>query len=368
MARAVGIYVHVPFCIKKCPYCAFYKERLEQDKEAVFLENILSEIRLYAQRYGSIDVDTIFFGGGTPNIIKRHTFSQIIQAIYTHFNVYPTAEVSMEMNPGVHSKDKLAFFVSEGVNRISVGVQSFDQQVLEDYGRNHCVADTYQFLEDVRSVGIKNMNADIMFGHPNHSDTVLTHSLDVISNMRIQHVSLYGLTVHPGTPFFKQRLQVNQDAQGDQYRCIQSYLSAENYRQYEVSNFCSSDFVCKHNLKYWLLHPTIGLGPSAHSFFMGKRYKNAMHIVDYIAAVSSKLPKKELPVQWNDFISSRLRYLRPISFKEITDSFGINFPVQFALDIDHLNASGHIKVTDTDMVVTPKGALLLDDIICCFLS
>jgi oxygen-independent coproporphyrinogen III oxidase len=361
--------VHVPFCIKKCPYCAFYKELLGEDKETIFLTNILAEIQLYAQRYGVMDVDTIFFGGGTPNILKRSTFSKIMAHIHTNFNVSSNAEITMEMNPGVHSKSKLSYFLSEGINRVSVGVQSFDAQVLQDYGRNHSVPDTYQFLEDLQSVGIKNVNVDIIFGHPNHLKKTLKHSLDIVSNMKFPHVSLYGLTLYPGTPFYKQNLNINQDSQGEQYRYIQSYLSDVGYEQYEVSNFSFPGYACKHNLKYWQLQSTIGLGPSAHSFFMGKRYCNAKDFNKYITSVPKKLPKQAVSHKdWNDFVSARFRCLSPISFSYVKKQYNINIPTQFESDIAHLSAANFIRVTDKTIVITPTGTPLLDDIVCCFLQ
>jgi oxygen-independent coproporphyrinogen III oxidase len=325
-------------------------------------------MQLYFHKYGAINVDTVFFGGGTPNILKRSTFSKIIEHIHRYFTVSSNAEITMEMNPGVHSKSKLSFFMSEGINRVSVGVQSFDEAVLKDYGRNHSVLDTYQFFDDLQSVGVKNMNADIIFGHPNHAKKVLKHSLDILSNMKVPHVSLYGLTLYPGTPFYKQKLTINQDSQGDQYCYIQSFLSDVGYEQYEVSNFSFPGYTCKHNLKYWQLQSTIGLGPSAHSFFMGKRYCNAKNFNTYITSVPKKLPKQSVSHHdWNDFVSARFRCLLPIPFSYIKKQYNINFLAQFESDIAHLSASNFIKVTDKTIVVTPTGTPLLDDIVCCFL-
>ena len=264
----IGLYVHVPFCLSICPYCAFYKVPYNKSAVAVFLTHLLDEMDQYRRRYGALDVDTIFFCGGTPNVLSKGQMATIMDAIHANFNVIPGVEFSMEMNPGIHSISKLKFFKDMGVNRVSIGAQSFSQAVLDDYGRRHSVSDTVHFIHDVIDVGFYNISVDIMFGHLDHKVTDLnTHHCNMFWT-NIPHVALYGLSILKGTPFGDMGMRVDDDQQADHYTMIQDVLTSHGYCHYEVSNFALDGFQCLHNVKYWTFQPTIGLGPGAHSFLM----------------------------------------------------------------------------------------------------
>ena len=277
-----------------------------------FIDHLLQEMKLYKETYGLINVDTIFFGGGTPNVLSKRAFDQILVGIYENFKVRSNIEFTMEMNPGLHSKSKLKFFKSMGVNRVSVGIQSFHSNVLEDYGRNHTADESLLFLRDVSESGFRNVSIDIIFGHPKHTKDDLMVSLKKIDDLNITHLALYGLTIEKGTPFHHAQIVINDDDQYEKYALIQDYMNKRGFIQYEVSNFCKAGFESLHNIKYWTLQPTIGLGAGAHSFFHGKRYQNELTVMNYVSSVSKKLPSIHGELNWNDYISVRFRYAKPV--------------------------------------------------------
>ena len=317
--------------MKLCPYCAFYKVPVNKDLESVFLSNGLAEIDWYAQQYGRIAVDTIYFGGGTPNVLAKATFEHLVSAIYDRFNVADECEFTMEVNPGVHAKSKLTFYKDMGVNRLSIGAQSFNQAVLDQYGRNHTVSDTLAFIDQVGDVGINNVNVDIIFGHPIQTEAQLRHSLTTFLGYEFDHLAIYALAVEPNTPFSAQGLVVNDDHQADQYQLIQQVMLENGYEHYEVSNFCKPGRMAVHNAKYLLSHPTIGLGAGAHSFFDGRRYENIPDIEGYL----NQLPvavANGTPNEWTDYIGARLRLREPLVFEHVQQQFGIDMPQQFQLN------------------------------------
>ncbi len=364
----IGLYVHVPFCLKLCPYCAFYKMPYQKESVDIFVDNLIKEISLYSDKYGAVVIDSLFFGGGTPNVLSQKHFEKIVSAIHDKFSITQSIEFSMEMNPGIHSSSKLTFLKDLGVNRVSVGVQSFHPNVLKDYDRNHSVEESIQFIESIRDVGFNNVSVDIIFGHPNHSKDDLMTSLNYLENLGVSHVALYGLTIEKGTPFHDVAISVDDDDQYEQYVMLQDFLNLKGFSQYEVSNFSISGFECFHNIKYWTLSPTIGLGAGAHTFFKGHRYSNTLDFRDYLIDLPDKLPNSVKALDWNDYISVRLRYFLPIYFSDIHDLFNFDMYRLHANILHKMSRSGFIHLTDEYFFVTQKGFPVLDEVICYLLN
>ena len=341
---------------------------VKNDLLDLFVSNLVTESRMYYEQYGKLRIDSIFFGGGTPNVLTQHHFNQIVSALHNYFNILPQLEFTVEMNPGVHSKNKLNYFKQLGVNRVSVGVQSFSQDVLNDYERNHSDTDSNTFINDIFNVDFKNVSVDIIFGHPKHQTKDLTVSLDRIQSLPLSHVALYGLTIEKGTPFHEMAVTVNDDHQYEHYIYIQDFLTSIGYEQYEVSNFSRPEYRCQHNIKYWTLQSTIGLGAGAHSFFLGHRYNNDLDIQNYLSNLPGKLPHSNIPLDWNDFISVRLRYCTPIYFSDLTSIFNFNVFKHFEKALHKMNHNGFINLTDESFVVTKKGFPVLDELICYLLN
>ena len=324
---SVGLYIHVPFCPVICPYCSFYKLMWQSDKEALFVRHLLTEMAMYYKRFGAINIDTIYFGGGTPNVLSVDSFQQIMDGIHRYFNVQSDIEFTMEMNPGVRALESLQGFVDMGVRRVSVGVQSFDADVLAFYGRNHSVDDSIRFLDALGDCGIDNVSVDIIFGYKDHSIDQLKQSLDMVVERGIAHVSLYGLSIEPGTPFERQKLTVDETIQYEQYSFIQKTLVQYGYEQYEVSTFSMPKKKSVHNVKYLQFEPVIGIGPGAHSYFMGHRYQNIADYKGYIHQLDGVLPTAVKPLDIAEFelyLATRLRYFQPIFQDDITRLFGVD--------------------------------------------
>jgi len=357
----VGLYVHVPFCMTICPYCAFYKVSFTQEAVSIFIDHLLVEMNRYHSRYGRLTVDTIFFGGGTPNVLSKAHMSSIMTAIHTCFNVVSDVEFSMEMNPGIHSISKLQFFKDMGVNRVSVGAQSFSQSVLDDYGRRHSVSDTLDFICDVRSVGFNNVSVDIMFGHLDHQVADLKTSLQHVLDLKISHVALYGLAILEGTPFGDMGLHVDDDQQADQYAMIQDVLTSHGYGQYEVSNFALDGFQCRHNIKYWTFQPTVGLGPGAHSFFNERRYANAPDYQTYLSRGDQD--DADALVDVGLYLATRLRYLVPINHHDFLDRFGEDVVARIGPKLKEFSLMGWMILDEDGFMLSDRGCLVLDELV-----
>ncbi|MGA0241429.1 MAG: radical SAM family heme chaperone HemW [Candidatus Marinamargulisbacteria bacterium] len=361
----IGLYIHVPFCIKLCPYCAFYKMPMDRDTAHTFVTSIQQEMAQYSHRYGRLPVDTVFFGGGTPNVLPTAQIHLIIDALHRYFLIDNAAEITMEMNPGVHTKAKLRTLKQHGINRVSIGVQSFHQSVLDDYGRNHRVSDTHRFITDVVDVGFTNVSCDILFGHPRHTLNDAKLSLQTLTEYPFKHVALYGLTIEKGTPFHRQNMVINNDQQADEYQMIQAQLATQGFKQYEVSNFSIPGFQSRHNIKYWEFQPTIGLGAGAHSYFMGHRYANRPDIHHYRDTEAQRWPKThQNHVDWDEFMAVRLRYTAPILFDQLQQRFPKKNISLLKNALQPMNHHGLITLTDHGFNVAQRGLALVDEIVC----
>ena len=326
----------------------------------------MHELDLYQRRFGRISIDTIYFGGGTPNVLTNDSFAIILNKINEVFDCSSIRELTMEMNPGPAYIERIPFFKRHGVERVSVGVQSFDPEVLSFYGRNHDVNDSVQFLDALNHSGINNVSVDIIFGHQNHSLDQLKQSLDIIISRDIPHVSLYGLSIEPNTPFERQKITVDNDTQYEQYSFLQTMLTNNHYQQYEVSTFCLTDMESLHNIKYLKFKPVIGIGPGAHSYFMGHRYQNMNDYKSYINHLDTILPTKEKPLNRSDFelfLATRLRYFKPIYRSDIYQLFGVDLFEKLLPKLKEFSTMGWINLGDDWFMISDQGCIVLDELL-----
>lgn len=370
----VALYIHVPFCSKICPYCSFYKKKWDKVNEGAYKDALLNEIHFYLKRFPDIELSSIFFGGGTPNLLRTTHIEEIILML-KRFKWTRNIEVSMEMNPGLSSIDKLKRIHNLGVNRCSLGVQSLQENELKFLGRNHTVTNSLKSIEAVREAGFTNLNCDLMFGLPNSNETTLNNTVNVLLAKKPEHISTYNLSIEPGTPF-KRRGQVRapQEMEAAQYKLIMRELNKEGFIHYEVSNFSKPGFECQHNLAYWEFSEYIGLGPGAHSFFDGMRYHHARDLDLYVDHPVPKvfLQKSRrgysIETQLEDFIMTKLRLKKGILFSEFTKRFSINIK-----ELNHklffkLYEQGLIKKPVARLEVSKKGLMVMDNIIAEILS
>ncbi len=265
-----SIYLHVPFCGRKCPYCDFFSVAGQADWLQAYPRNLIAQLRL-CRHPDHGEVETVYFGGGTPSLLPPGAIAALVDEINRLFSLSPRAEITMEANPGTLSLDALRGYRQAGVNRLSLGVQSFDPAMLQTLGRIHTPEQARKALLWARTAGFSNLSLDLMFGLPGQSDEALAVELDRIIDFAPEHVSLYGLTIEEGTPFHalhrQNRLRAADDETGARmYLQIDARLSAAGYGHYEISNFARPGFESRHNQRYWQRRSNLAIGAGAHGF------------------------------------------------------------------------------------------------------
>lgn len=367
--QPTSVYVHVPFCDKKCTYCDFYSIEATQHIEA-YVQTVIKEIDLRLKRLDfELIPDTIFFGGGTPTLLTAEQIERILNALPTPAN---DAEITMEANPGTVSPTSLANYRSLGINRLSFGVQSFNANELEFLTRIHSAQQAVDAVTAAHAAGFTNVNTDIMFALPNQSIESLTHSLECVVDLGPEHVSAYSLIYEPGTPLLRDLnrglvKRIPDDVDANMYDLVTTFLSAQGYRQYEVSNFAKPGMECRHNLAYWHAKDHLSVGPSAHGLIQGTRYWNHRSLTSWQRLVESgtlphanteTLSTKERLEEYI-FLTLRADGLLP---EHIEEQFGVN--IRECLD-SHLTMwidSGFIVDAGNRLQLTSAGYAICDEI------
>ena len=286
--KPIGLYVHVPFCVRKCNYCdfcSFPESSVNAEDRAEYLDTLIAEILGY-KRHPKITVDTVFFGGGTPSLLLPTEIEKLFVAIRETFEILPDAEITIEANPRTLSREKLEIYRALGINRLSIGLQSIHENEQKSLGRIHNCADFLDNFNLAREVGFDNISVDLMYGIPEQTPDSFSETLDTVMALRPEHISAYGLIIEEGTPFFEMQENLNlptEDTECDMYRLAVEKLSSAGYSHYEISNYARDGHESRHNLHYWRLDEYIGVGVAAHSYFDGRRYCNSESLSDYTA-------------------------------------------------------------------------------------
>lgn len=260
----MGLYIHVPFCVRKCPYCDFYSLPGEGELYSGYAGAVKRNLSYYDEQF-----DTVYFGGGTPNLIAPY-MAEILSAV----NIAPGAEITSECNPASATAETLAEMRRAGINRLSVGVQSLQDGELKKLGRLHSAAEAESLILDAEKAGFDSVSADVMLGVPGQTADSLTDTLERLAGLPVQHISAYMLTLEPATPFGKNPPSdmADDEQMADLYALCQEICGRLGFRQYEISNFAREGYECRHNLKYWRDEEYLGIGPAAHSFYGVKRF------------------------------------------------------------------------------------------------
>lgn len=290
MKKEYGLYIHIPFCKSKCYYCDFYSENYKEEYTEQYIDSLEKEILYLHKKYNILDTDiiTIYIGGGTPSVFTSCQISKILNLINSHFNLTSLKEFNIEVNPESINEEKLSIiknFISnlKKVNlRISIGVQSFNNTILNNLGRLHSSEDVYKLVNILDKLQIKNYNFDLIFGCPEQTIDDIKYDLKNIIQLNPVHVSYYALTVEENTKFYEIGYSPDDELQYNMYNLITTTLNLNKFKQYEISNFCKNGYECLHNLNYWLYKEYIGLGPSAVSFISNFRIKNVSSVNEYI--------------------------------------------------------------------------------------
>jgi oxygen-independent coproporphyrinogen-3 oxidase len=288
--RELAIYIHIPFCDHKCIYCDFYSI-ITSDNISSFLQSLKKEIKYYAESYSSDRVITsIFFGGGTPSLMQPEYLQEIISSLAENYNVSADAEITMETNPGTVDKEKLRKFKSSGINRISIGVQSFIDDELKFLTRIHDSSTAVKTLHNAADAGFENISLDLIFNLPGQTKQMWLSNLKQAIQLPITHISAYSLILERGTILNKMILDgkvkmQSDDHDADLYETTIEFLTQNGFYQYEVSNFTKPGYECKHNNAYWQYKDYLGLGTSAHSFVDSRRWWNFSSLKKYISEI-----------------------------------------------------------------------------------
>ncbi|MBE7021872.1 MAG: radical SAM family heme chaperone HemW [Ruminococcaceae bacterium] len=368
-----GIYIHFPFCIKKCNYCDFvsYENRLTEG------ERYVSALLLEMEEYRGEKADTVYLGGGTPTALSPQLLARVLHGVRDCFSLCPDAEITVEANPGTCDREAFLQLKEAGVNRISLGVQSFVDEELSLLGRIHSAKEAEEAAENVRKAGILNLSLDFMFSTPAQTRESLTYSLDTALALHPQHLSCYSLTLSEGTPLEKavsrgELLLPDEEADRELYHFLTAYLEKRGYHRYEISNFAREGFMSRHNTKYWQREPYIGLGVAAHSFFRGCRYENPASLPAYYRRTEQGLRPAGVPVTPEDaraeFFFLGLRQTRcGVTRRDFFKCFGMPLEDCYGATVQKLCALGLLEDDGETLRLTERGIDVSNAVFCEFL-
>lgn len=367
-----GVYIHIPFCRQKCYYCDFYKT-VNTGLTERYLSILLKEINLRKKYLKDEPVETIYFGGGTPSILDERELNKILWAIQTEFRVLPNAEITFEANP-----DDLDLYYLErlkrlGINRLSIGIQSFQNQHLKKMNRRHTAKQAVLAVENAAKAGFSNISVDLIYGLPGLTPQQWEESLQHVFSLPVQHLSAYHLTYHQGTPFYtwlkKGTLKELDEASSiRQFNDLISTAEKAGFEQYEISNFAKNEMYSKHNTAYWTGKTYLGLGPSAHSFNGESRQWNFSHIESYLKAFETDTRFFEIEnlsenEKFNEYILTHLRTKWGVSFTLIEEKFGKVRASEFLKTIQKYKQVGKIIEENDIFTLSHEGVFVSDDIL-----
>ena len=369
----LGIYVHVPFCRSKCQYCDFYSLTTKDDN---LLDGYLDAVCDHIKEAGALapnyKVDSVYFGGGTPSFFGADGLAIILTAIRRHFDVTADAEITFEANPDSVSDKLLHRLRAEGFNRVSLGIQCDNDEILKKIGRPHTYAQAVSAFQRIRKAGFRNISVDLIYGLPGQTLQAWQDTLDNVLKLNPEHISCYGLKVEEGTPLYEVRDYAalpDDDTQADMYLAAVETLRGRGFKQYEISNFCRKNLQSRHNMKYWTGGEYLGFGPSASSDFAGKRFTLVRDVHAYILGIREggevMEDVQEIPLRERagEYLMLRLRTSLGISREEYERKFLLPFdPLEKVLrrheEYYHTAQDG-----DGRWFLTAKGFLTSNDII-----
>jgi oxygen-independent coproporphyrinogen-3 oxidase len=381
-----GVYIHIPFCVKKCSYCDFYSIT-DGSLHPAFMEALISEMRM--TRDPNLTFDTLYMGGGTPSVLDAKTIRKIIETARQSYEILPHAEITLEVNPGTVSLKQFEEYRCSGINRINIGVQSFDPVNLQFLGRIHSGDDAQAAITWAQQAGFENLGLDLIYGIPNQTKTSWLKDLKLAVASEPRHLSCYMLSFEPGTPLYRDRQEGRLKPLAEPRVCelfdtTLEFLRDHDYIQYEISNFARKNMTrtglkgselnrSRHNMKYWNFAPYIGLGPSAHSFLVPKRYWNTADVKKYIRDLDAgnlprggeeRLSMEQLMIE---AIYLGLRQTKGIFIDMFDKKFGVSFKTMFEEIINRLEVQGFVEVTQNRCALTSRGMLYLDSIAAMFM-
>lgn len=366
-----GIYLHIPFCKQACTYCNFHFTTSLRYKDDL-VKALVKEAEAENTYLGGETVHTLYFGGGTPSLLGMSDLECLISGLKKHYPIAPAAEITLEANPDDVTKENVKTWKALGINRLSIGIQSFFEDELRWMNRAHNAQQARACIENSYAAGIDNLSIDLIYGSPLLTDAMWEQNVRTATGYNIKHLSCYALTVEEKTPLHKniaskKMVDVDSDKQARQFLRLMQWLREAGYEHYEVSNFARPGFRSKHNSSYWKGVPYLGLGPSAHSFNGKERRWNIPNNNTYIKTVNDGTPHREVEVltpeqQLNETIMISLRTREGIDMNRIKEGWGENEKQRLQKDLSKYIRSGLVTVEDDHAQLTDEGMLRADGI------
>ncbi|RDY23980.1 oxygen-independent coproporphyrinogen III oxidase [Romboutsia maritimum] len=362
----IGLYIHVPFCVKKCNYCDFNSYKIDEKSKKLYLNNLKKEMEIYKGELEDKQIDSIFLGGGTPSILNSQEIKEIFYNIRKNFKIRIDAEITMECNPGTLNLEKLKIMKEIGINRISIGLQATQNYHLKAIGRIHTYEEFVKNYQQAIDVGFKNINIDLMYCLPNQNIDEWKETLEKVTKLNPSHISAYSLILEEGTELYnmyerKEFEIIDEDTDINLYNYTIDYLKSKGYNQYEISNYAKEGYECKHNILYWKCKNYLGLGPGASGYVNNIRYNNVESIQEYNELLSGDkkpiLSKELLSVQdkIEEKIFMGLRMNEGIKFDDFKNEFNIDFRKKYNKQLAILRERQLILEDKSGIKLTQKG-------------
>lgn len=366
MHKAAGLYIHIPFCRQKCLYCDFPSFAGREAFQARYTEALLAEIGSRARECADREVCSVFFGGGTPTVLPLPLLERLARRVFSSFRIAEDAEITAEANPGTLNRETVRALRGMGFNRLSIGVQAWQDGLLKRLGRIHTIGDFLENYRIVREEGFRNVNVDLMFALPGQTMADWRETLEGAAALEPEHISAYSLILEEGTPLFREweegRLApVSEELDREMYHMAVDFLAEKGYAQYEISNFAKPGRQSRHNRLYWQAEEYLGLGLGAHSYWNGERFHNPYSMEGYICAEGrpERLAEDREPVAERDalaeFMFLGLRLTEGVSFSAFRERFGREMKAVYGEQIAALAAQGLLAEDKDGIRLTRRG-------------
>jgi len=371
-----GIYIHIPFCRKRCHYCDFFKST-DLTQKARLLAGLKNELESRAPELNSEEINTIYLGGGTPSVLMIDELKDLLSTIRQNYKVSIDAEITMEANPDDLSQAILSAIRGIGFNRLSMGIQSFAESDLKLMNRRHGVMQAIQSVKWAKKAGFSNISIDLIYGLPNQTLEEWERNVGIAVELDVQHISAYNLTYHEGTVFYDQLKkgvlkELPDELSLQQFEVLIRILKEAGFEHYEISNFCKPGLYSQHNSSYWKSKKYLGIGPSAHSFDVNSRRWNVSSIAKYLQGLENNEPYFETEIlseqdRYNDYIITGLRTIWGISEEFIKTEFSAQYFIHFQKVSKKYVQSGHVIYSSEKLTLSPDGLFISDKIMADFM-
>jgi oxygen-independent coproporphyrinogen-3 oxidase len=371
-----GIYIHIPFCRKRCHYCDFYKTT-DFGQKFRLVKSLITELENHSQELADEEIHTVYLGGGTPSVLQVNELNDLLDTIWKNYRLHPNAEITIEANPDDINELKFKAIREIGYNRISIGIQSFADSDLKLMNRRHDSEQAIQAVEIVKNAGFKNISIDLIYGLPNQNLQEWERNVRMAVDLDVQHISAYHLTYHEGTVFYDQLKkghlkELPDEISLQQFEILIDVLKHAGFEHYEISNFCQPGFYSRHNSSYWKGEKYLGIGPSAHSFDLKSRRWNVSSISKYLEGVENGKSFYEAEIlseqdRYNEYIITGLRTIWGISDQLVSTTFPEKYVVHFRKILKKYLESGHIQEQPERITLSREGLFISDQIMADFM-